>query len=37
MTPIEETIQRLMEPDKSGNVGIPDRNAHFGWHLQSRF
>lgn len=29
MTPIEETIQRLMEPDKHGDKGNPTRSA-FG-------
>ena len=29
MTPIEETIQRLMEPDKHGEKGEPTRTA-FG-------
>ena len=29
MTPIEETIQRLMEPDKHGEKGEPARCAAF--------
>jgi hypothetical protein len=30
MTPIEEAIQQLMEPDKEGDKGFPTRTAAFG-------
>ena len=30
MTPLEETIQRYMKPDKEGDKGFPTRTAAFG-------